>query len=415
MVRPALLARIHRYTLNRLRAEINPVSPADFMRFLFTWQHLTPASRLTGVDGLRSVIATLDGFELAASAWERAVLPARVDGYQPSMLDTLCLAGDAGWARLSVPTSTEAAAAGRLGGTTPLRCSFASTAMSGRPCGTLVTAATRRRSSNSLGKIRATKKRLPTPLSASGRARSWRRYALAAHRFSASWPLRVAWTTRTRQPRWASWSPPDWSRRTGSRDCARSSARLQAAPPFAMGGRLGGPVVPAPTRRPGRLARGGGEAQAWALLRRYGVVFRRLLTREANAAPWRELARTYRRLEARGEIRGGRFVSGMSGEQFALPDAVSTLREIRRTPADGRLITISAADPLNVTGIITAGERVRAIETSRIVYRDGVPMAALQGDYLRPLTPIADAIAADVASALTGRRMPAVTSGFVGA
>ena len=93
----------------------------------------------------------------------------------------------------------------------------------------------------------------------------------------------------------------------------------------------------------------------------------------------------------------------------------ATLREIRRTPADGRLITISAADPLNVTGIITAGERMRAIETTRIVYRDGVPMAALQGDYLRPLAPIADAIAADVASALTGRRMPAVTSGFVGA
>jgi ATP-dependent Lhr-like helicase len=157
------------------------------------------------------------------------------------------------------------------------------------------------------------------------------------------------------------------------------------------------------------------EAQARALLRRYGVVFRRLLTREANAAPWRELARTYRRLEARGEIRGGRFVSGMSGEQFALPDAVDLLRETRRTPADGRLITISAADPLNVTGIITAGERVRAIETSRIVYRDGIPVAALQGDYLRPLAPIADAIAADVASAATGRRMPAVTSGFVGA
>lgn len=157
------------------------------------------------------------------------------------------------------------------------------------------------------------------------------------------------------------------------------------------------------------------EAQAWALLRRYGVVFRRLLAREANAAPWRELARTYRRLEARGEIRGGRFVSGMSGEQFALPDAVDRLREIRRSPGDGRLIPISAADPLNLTGIITAGEHVRAIETSRIVYRDGVPMAALQGDDLRPLAPIADAIAADVASALTGRRMPAVTSGFVGA
>src|SRR5207245_2264228 len=112
------------------------------------------------------------------------------------------------------------------------------------------------------------------------------------------------------------------------------------------------------------------DVQAWALLRRYGVVFRRLLAREANAAPWRELVRVYRRLEARGEIRGGRFVSGMSGEQFALADAVERLREIRRTPADNRVIVISAADPLNLAGIITAGERVRAIAGNRVAYQN---------------------------------------------
>jgi ATP-dependent Lhr-like helicase len=118
------------------------------------------------------------------------------------------------------------------------------------------------------------------------------------------------------------------------------------------------------------------EAQAWTLLRRYGVVFRRMLLREANAAPWRDLARVYRRLEARGEIRGGRFVSGMSGEQFALAEAVDRLREVRRTPPDDRPIVISAADPLNLAGIVTAGDRIRAVAGVRVAYRNGVPIEA---------------------------------------
>src|SRR5439155_26504645 len=130
------------------------------------------------------------------------------------------------------------------------------------------------------------------------------------------------------------------------------------------------------------------------------------LTPEGNAAPWRELTRVYRWLEARGEIRGGRFVSGMSGEQFALPEAVERLRENRRTPKNRRLLVIGAADPLNLAGIITPGERVRAVATSRVVYRDGVPIAALEGDYMRPLTEIEEAISGEVASALAGRRMP---------
>jgi ATP-dependent helicase Lhr and Lhr-like helicase len=143
-------------------------------------------------------------------------------------------------------------------------------------------------------------------------------------------------------------------------------------------------------------------------------VFRRAIARETNACTWRELTMVFRRLEARGEIRGGRFVSGMSGEQFALPEAVEQLREIRRSGRDGRLVTISAVDPLNLTGIVTGGDRVRAIAATRIVYRDGVPLAALEGDYLRPLADIEPAAAGDVASALAGRRVPAVTSGFIG-
>jgi ATP-dependent Lhr-like helicase len=152
---------------------------------------------------------------------------------------------------------------------------------------------------------------------------------------------------------------------------------------------------------------------AWTLLRRYGVVFRRMLTRETTAAAWRELVHIYRRLEARGEVRGGRFVGGMSGEQYALPDAVERLREIRRTASDDRLVTISAADPLNLTGIITPGDRLRTVATNRIVYLRGVPVSAMEGDMLRQLAPIDAALAPAVAEAAAGRRVP-VVSGYVG-
>jgi ATP-dependent helicase Lhr and Lhr-like helicase len=150
------------------------------------------------------------------------------------------------------------------------------------------------------------------------------------------------------------------------------------------------------------------ELQAWTLLRRYGVIFRRLLTRETNAATWRELARIYRRLEARGEIRSGRFVTGMSGEQFALPDAVQRLREVRRVQPDGSLITISAADPLNLTGIVTAGERIRVAGRNRIVYRDGAALAVREGEFVREWAPLDPGTATDVARALKTRRVPAL-------
>ena len=155
------------------------------------------------------------------------------------------------------------------------------------------------------------------------------------------------------------------------------------------------------------------KALAWTLLSRYGVVFRRLLAREPAGVPWRELVRVYRTLEARGEIRGGRFVSGMSGEQFALPDAVDRLREVRRSRPDETLVTITGADPLNLTGIVTAGDRIRAAAGSRIVYRNGVPLAALEGDMLRTLADVDPAVAADAAAAAAGRRVP-VSSGYVG-
>jgi ATP-dependent Lhr-like helicase len=155
------------------------------------------------------------------------------------------------------------------------------------------------------------------------------------------------------------------------------------------------------------------KAFAWTLLSRYGVVFRRLLTREVGGVTWRELVRVYRMLEARGGIRGGRFVSGMSGEQYASPDAVERLRELRRSGPDEALVAISGADPLNLTGIVTRGDRVRAAASSRIVYRNGVPVMAMEGDMLRTLADADAAVLADAAAMAAGRRVP-VSHGYVG-
>jgi ATP-dependent Lhr-like helicase len=137
------------------------------------------------------------------------------------------------------------------------------------------------------------------------------------------------------------------------------------------------------------------------------------LTREVSGVTWRELVRVYRMLEARGDIRGGRFVSGMSGEQYALPDAVDRLREIRRSGTDERLVAIGGADPLNLTGIVTLGDRIRAAAGSRIVYRNGIAIMAMEGDMLRTLADADATVLADAAAIAAGRRVP-VSHGYVG-
>jgi ATP-dependent Lhr-like helicase len=155
------------------------------------------------------------------------------------------------------------------------------------------------------------------------------------------------------------------------------------------------------------------KALAWTLLSRYGVVFRRLMTREVSGVTWRELVRVYRMLEARGDIRGGRFVSGMSGEQYALPDAVDRLRELRRSGTDEKFVAIGGADPLNLTGIVTLGDRIRAAASSRIVYRNGIAIMAMEGDMLRTLADADATVLADAAAIAAGRRVP-VSHGYVG-
>jgi ATP-dependent Lhr-like helicase len=319
----------------------------------------------------------LDGYEVAANAWEQHVLPARVERYEPSMLDMLCLTGEVGWARLSAATGAQPV------GATPIALF-----------------------------VRSTPREVLAPTIETTLTPEAQGVLAVLRTRGASFPRELASHCTL-----------------GEDDLQRVIGELVSAGLIASDGFAGlRALVSAQRERKPRANFSGRwsllenpnasrdeivEAQARTLLRRYGVVFRRLLTRETNAAPWRELARVYRRLEARGEIRGGRFVYGMSGEQFALPEAVNRIRELRREGPDGKVIVISAADPLNLTGILTTGERVRAIANTRIAYRDGVAVSVMEGDMLRPLTELDSANAMMVATALAGRRVP-VTSGFVG-
>ena len=391
-----LLARIHRYTLNRLRAEIEPVSQADFMRFQFHWQHVTASQRLSGSDGLLHVIRRLDGFEAAAGAWETSVLSARMDRYDASMLDMLCLTGRVGWARLSAGANSS-----RLVRSTPVAFFLREHADAWRCLA---------------GPSAAADGDAASPLSSVARqVLDWliSRGASFAHELTALRPGSSGLSQDEVRQALAELVSAGLASSDGFAGLRGLIADRESSPRESQtAGRWAAIRHHEPAaREPGDEAV---EVQGRALLHRYGVICRRLLTREANALPWRVLARAYRRLEARGEIRGGRFVSGLSGEQFALPDAVERLREVRRTPPDHRVIVISAADPLNLAGIVTTGERVPAVATTRVAYRNGVPLAAMEGDYIRPLADIEPAIAGDVASALAGRRVPPVISGFVG-
>jgi ATP-dependent Lhr-like helicase len=378
-----LLARIHRYTLNRLRAEISPVTPAEFMRYLFVWQHVDPSNALAGPEGLRAVMTQLDGVELPARAWERDVLSARIAGYTPALLDGLCLAGEVAWARLSTgPT--------QVVGATPIALFLREHADAWLAL---------RAHASDAGAERA------RPAADTHQVLD----RLRSHGASFVHDLTFACSMTVEQVRGAlaelvasgdvSCDAPAGLRRIIGASAAQSAGHSEGRW-FALS--------ESTTPRAAAV-----ETLAWTLLRRYGVVFRRVLTREAPGVPWRELAMVYRRLEARGEIRGGRFVSGMTGEQYALPEAVERLRETRRSAPDNRLIHISAADPLNLTGIITPGDRIRVAAGNRIVYRNGVPVAAMEGDMLRTMAELEPAVAAEAAATAAGRRVP-VVSGYVG-
>ncbi len=386
-----LLARIHRLTINRLRAEIQPVSVAQFQRFLLTWQRVGGEHRAEGPDGVEAVLGLLDGYELPAAAWEPAVIALRVKDYSPQWLDQLCFTGRIGWGRLTPrPTQNGRPSA-------PVRSSPVSLfarvnlahwlelyALPGHaefsPDTRQVLETLSRGGALFFGEIVKQTGLLPSRVEqALGElsAHGW----VTSDSFEGLRALLVA--PEKRVP----FADPERKRRhkavTSVEFAGRwSLLRMALAPDSSKSDGDGGKESLSRERAVETFAR--------ALLRRYGLVFRRLLERESLSVSWYELGRVYRRLEARGEIRGGHFVNGVSGEQFALPEAIGSLRSIRKAPAQGELIAISAADPLNLAGILTPGPRVTAIAANRILLRDGVPIAALEAGKTIPLQPEAE-------------------------
>jgi ATP-dependent helicase Lhr and Lhr-like helicase len=382
-----LLARINRYTVKRLRQEIEPVSAADFMRFLLDWQHTAPDERMEGPDAVAAIVSQLEGFEAAAASWEAEILPTRVAGYEPAWLDDLCLAGRVVWTRLDGPKLNPE----RSQGPSPVRS-------------TPVTLITRKNLSVWTALV---KPAAAEDLRLSSRAQAVADY-LAQHGASFFDDI------------------------VQGLDLPRTFVEEALGELVAAGlvnsdgfSGLRALLLPSDRRKPLSGARrrrtalfGIEDAGRWALIRRrqatddgvsrtlpretveqiartllkrYGVVFWRLLAREAEwLPPWRELLMALRRLEARGEIRGGRFVAGFSGEQFALPEAVGVLRGTRNEDKAGKLTVVSGADPLNLVGILLPGPKVAALYSNRVLYRDGIAVAALMSgevQYLDKLLP----------------------------
>ena len=374
-----LLARIHRYTLKRLRNEIEPVSPADYQRFLFEWQGLGDARR-EGSEALSAVLAELQGLPLAAAVWEREVLPARIVEYGPSLLDGLCSSGEVVWWRPRPHGASDSARPATVGASPIAIVPRAALAAwrcladaSAEPLGSPVL------SSNAERVVAALAQRgalfFVEIVQHSGLLRVQVEDALGelvarglvtADAFRG---LRALLTPQRNRARFAG-----RRRRHGSSsfDSAGRWALLELATRAA----------------PADVRADAVEHAAMSLLLRYGVVARSVLAREAMLPSWRELLECFRRLEARGEIRGGRFIASLGGEQFALNEAVESLRRVRRSQGDSQWIAISAADPLNLAGV--TGTRIPAVNSHRIAYRNGVPVAAQSGagiEFLLALAP----------------------------
>ncbi|MDQ1707476.1 MAG: ATP-dependent helicase Lhr and Lhr-like helicase, partial [Pyrinomonadaceae bacterium] len=448
-----LLARIHSYTLNRLRQEIEPVATTDFMRYLLAWQKIAPEHQMEGPESIRAIIEQLEGFEAPAAAWEGELLPSRLVEYDPAWLDALCLSGEIVWARLTPPATPSAAARAaavengteRVRGAAPVRntpiallrrknfalwnavfpqpgpdaVEFSSTtrtvqdflATRGASFFTDIVEGTRL--------LRAQVEESLAELVANGLVISDSFAGLRALLTPASRKTHAAAKHKQRGAVYEMSSAGRWSLLQRAAEPGRSSLVREAS----------------------ALAPEAAETIARILLKRYGVVFKRLLEREGITLPWRVLLRIYHRLEARGELRGGRFVAGISGEQFALPEAVGMLRAIRRTrtgaldfgfrsparaaaesvtepsltvglqPGEQQagqesLISVSAADPLNLVGIITPGGRVTAHTGNRILYRNGEPVALLEAGETRFLVELSRTLEWQAKAALVRKATP---------
>ena len=381
-----LLARIHRLTLNRLRAEIQPVSVAEYQRFLLAWQRVSSEDRAAGPEGVLAVLEVLDGFELAAAAWEPQVLALRIKDYDPRWLDQLCFTGRIGWGRLTQPQN----GSGRI--LAPIRSSPISLFLRehlahwlalAAPAGTpelspetkQVLQLFAKRGALFFGEMLEPRSLLPSRAEqalAELAAQGW----VTADSFEG---LRALLLPQEKRAPFADLGRRRRHKAVSSIEFAGRWSLLRSVEPPSLD------VPPAAPRPEGPSRDEAVETFARVLLRRYGVVFRRLLERESLKVSWYELGRIYRRLEARGEIRGGHFVGGVGGEQFALPEAIGLLRAVRKSAPSGQLVAISGADPLNLTGMLTPGRRVASVASNRILLRDGVPVAALEAGEVESL------------------------------
>jgi ATP-dependent Lhr-like helicase len=359
-----VLTRIHAYTRQRKRREVEPVTARDFIRFLLRWQHVTPDTRREGSRGVLAVVEQLQGFELAAGAWEKAVFPARVTGYRREWLDEVCLDGGVAWGRLSVRGEADEPPrrAGAPSRATPVTLTIRDDlawllraargehrpAEPGPGSTSDVLDALRQRGALFPPDLESLTGRLPSEVEEA----LWdgvSRGLITADGFRA---VRTLFARRAMQN-----APGRRRLRRGSQLSSRTAGRWSLLP------------EPPDDCDPDDLA----EAVAEQLAARWGVVFRDLLARENLAVPWREVLWALRRMEARGTICGGRFVHGFSGEQFAHPDAVGMLREIRKRPRTGETVALSAADPLNLAGIVLPGPRIPAVAANTVTYVDGAP------------------------------------------
>jgi ATP-dependent helicase Lhr and Lhr-like helicase len=366
-----LLARIHGYTRQRQRAEFEAVTARDFMRFLLRWQHVEPGTRREGRFGVLAVVEQLQGFELAAGAWENAVLAARVEGYRREWLDELCLSGQVAWGRLSVRDG-QPDPAPRRSGLTPSRATPI-TLMIRDDLSWLLRAARGELSpampgpGRTLDILDALREHgamfRPDLASVTGRLPGEVEEALwdgVARGLVTADGFRAVRSLLQRGGRAPALPRRGLRRGIGGGAALGSTGRWYLLPP------------PATAADRDELA----EAVAEQLAARWGVVFRDLAVRESLAVPWRDILWALRRMEARGTIRGGRFVTGFSGEQFAHPDAIDVLRAVRKQHPSGQLVRLSAADPLNLTAVILPGPRVPAIPTNTVTLIDGAVPAS---------------------------------------
>ncbi len=368
-----LLARIHRQTLGTLRAQIAPVTPTQFFNWLLRWQHVAPGTQVRGQRGLLEIIRQLAGFDCSASSWEAQIFSRRVADYAPAMLDELCLTGVVGWGRMSPHSAV--LDAGEDGEVRTVRRVVPSSAAP-------ITFFIREEADWMIPRDPGPEGMSPGPggtdppagLSHAGA----QTLEFLQHRGASFFADIVRGTGRLKsEVETALWELVaaglvtadgfdnlraliDPKRRAGQ-------GRGKTSRPRHSTGRWSLLFSSAPHDR-ARAA----EAICRILLRRYGVVFRDLVVRESFELKWRELLVIFRRLEDRGEVRGGRFVDGFLGEQFATPLAVESLRAMRNAAPTGEMVRLPAADPLNLVGILIPGNRVSATSRQQVFFRDGV-------------------------------------------